>query len=123
MDASGLGNSPSDQIATAGFPRDVSRMIWDNCSVLLVIRSFGKYTINSWMIASANTLLVSIFALLAAYAISRYKLTDKDSIFLWVLIKRTALMLPLFLMFATWFKSDNILTHSLPLDQSRAGID
>ena len=73
-----------------------------------------RYMMNSIITATGNALLVAILALLATYALSRFRLNGSDSIFFWTITNRmappAAFLMPLFLLFSTWFKiGDNSL--------------
>lgn len=69
---------------------------------------FQRYLTNSLIIATSNALLVAILAVLATYALSRWKLAGKDSIFFWLITNRmapaAAFILPLYLLFTGWFR-------------------
>ena len=97
----------ADLFGSPSFLLDVSAMTWDNYAAVLANPTFQKYTINSLIVATSNAVLVSVLALLAAYAMSRFALAGKDNLFFWVLTNRMAppavFLLPLFLMF-TGFK-------------------
>lgn len=98
----------ADLFSAPSFLIDFSKITWNNYSIVLANPSFQKYLTNSLIVATSNAILVSVLALLAAYAMSRYKLVGKDSIFFWVLTNRMAppavFLLPLFLLFTTVFK-------------------
>lgn len=68
---------------------------------------FQGYIWNSLIVASCNALLVTVLALTATYALSRWKLAAKDNIFFWTITNRmappAAFMLPLFLLFTKVF--------------------
>jgi ABC-type glycerol-3-phosphate transport system permease component len=69
--------------------------------------NFQKYMLNSIIVATSNALLVTTLALLATYALSRYKLTGKENIFFWTITNRmappAAFLLPLFLLYTQVF--------------------
>jgi multiple sugar transport system permease protein len=69
---------------------------------------FQRYLVNSIMIATSNALLVSVLALLATYALSRWRLSGSDNIFFWTITNRmapaAAFVLPLFLLYTRVFK-------------------
>jgi ABC-type glycerol-3-phosphate transport system permease component len=69
---------------------------------------FQRYIINSMIIATSNALLVTILALLATYALSRWRLSGSDNIFFWTITQRmappAAFVLPIFLIFTGVFK-------------------
>ena len=93
----------ADLFGTPSFLLDVSAMTWDNYAAVLANPTFQKYMTNSLIVATSNAVLVSVLALLAAYAMSRFPLAGKDNLFFWVLTNRMAppavFLLPLFLMF------------------------
>jgi glycerol transport system permease protein len=64
---------------------------------------FQRYLTNSLIVASMNALLVSVLAVFATYALSRWRLQGEGSIFFWTITNRmappAAFMLPLFLLF------------------------
>lgn len=66
-------------------------------------RVFQGYMLNSLIVATGNALLVTMLALLATYALSRYKLAGSDNIFFWTITNRmappAAFLLPLYLIF------------------------
>jgi ABC-type glycerol-3-phosphate transport system permease component len=66
-------------------------------------RTFQGYMVNSMIVSTGNALLVTFLALLATYALSRYKLTGSDNIFFWTITNRmappAAFLLPVFLIF------------------------
>ncbi|MFO7631712.1 MAG: carbohydrate ABC transporter permease [Caldilinea sp.] len=72
---------------------------------------FQRYLINSLIIATSNALLVTILALLATYALSRWKLPGSENIFFWTITQRmappAAFVLPMFLIFTRVFKIGN----------------
>jgi multiple sugar transport system permease protein len=69
---------------------------------------FQRYMLNSIIIATSNAILVSILALLATYALSRFKLKGDENIFFWTITNRmappAAFLLPMFLLFTRVFK-------------------
>jgi multiple sugar transport system permease protein len=70
--------------------------------------TFQRYLINSLIVASWNALLVSVLAVFATYALSRWRLKGEGSIFFWTISNRmappAAFMLPLFLLFTRVLK-------------------
>ncbi|MHA7774724.1 carbohydrate ABC transporter permease [Roseibium sp. M-1] len=96
-----------DLFGAPSFFLDFSKITWENYALVLGNPVFRKYMVNSLIVASSNAVLVSVLALLAAYAMSRYKLPGKDNIFFWVLTNRMAppavFLLPLFLLYTTVF--------------------
>jgi multiple sugar transport system permease protein len=69
--------------------------------------AFQRYMINSIVIATSNAVLVTTLAVLATYALSRFRLAGRDSIFFWTITNRMAppavFLLPLFLLFTRVF--------------------
>lgn len=74
-----------------------------NYTNVIFDETFQGYMTNSIIVATGNALLVSFLALLATYALSRYDLVGKDSIFFATLTQRmappAAFLLPLFLLY------------------------
>ena len=72
---------------------------------------FQRYLTNSLIVATSNALLVTILALLATYALSRWRLGGSDNVFFWTITQRmappAAFILPLFLLFTRVFKIGN----------------
>jgi multiple sugar transport system permease protein len=70
--------------------------------------AFQRYMINSIVIATSNALLVTVLAVLATYALSRFALTGRDNIFFWTITNRMAppavFLLPLYLLFTGVFE-------------------
>ena len=70
--------------------------------------TFQRYLTNSLIVATTNALLVAILALLATYALSRWRLGGADNIFFWTITNRmappAAFALPLFLLFTRVFR-------------------
>ncbi len=70
--------------------------------------AFQRYLTNSLIVASSNALIVAFLALLATYALSRWKLQGADNIFFWTITNRmapaAAFVVPLYLLFTRWFR-------------------
>jgi glycerol transport system permease protein len=70
--------------------------------------TFRGYMVNSVIISTANAVLVVVLALLATYALSRWRLAGADNIFFWTITNRMAppavFLLPLYLLFTGTFK-------------------
>lgn len=96
-----------DLFGKPSFLIDFDKITWDNYRIVFDNPAFQKYMTNSLIVASSNAILVSLLGLLAAYAMSRYKLVGKDNIFFWVLTNRMAppavFLLPLFLLYTKVF--------------------
>jgi glycerol transport system permease protein len=69
--------------------------------------TYQGYMVNSIIVSTGNAALITVLALLATYALSRYKLTGTDNIFFWTITNRMAppavFLLPLFIMFTRVF--------------------
>ena len=86
----------------------LSRIYLENYSNVLTDSAFQRYMTNSLVVSTANALLVMILALLATYALSRYKMAGRDNIFFWLITNRmappAAFLLPLYIMFTRTFR-------------------
>lgn len=64
---------------------------------------YGRYLLNSLLIASGNTLLVISLAVLATYAFSRFRVPGSSNLFFWTITNRMAppavFIVPFFLIF------------------------
>ncbi|MCB9101663.1 MAG: carbohydrate ABC transporter permease [Anaerolineales bacterium] len=80
----------------------------ENYTKPLLNPTFQRYMINSVIIATSNAVLVAVLALIATYALSRWRLPGADNIFFWTITNRmappAAFLLPLFLMYTRIFK-------------------
>lgn len=69
---------------------------------------FQRYMMNSIIVATSNAVLVAVLALLATYALSRWRLKGDENIFFWTITNRmappAAFLLPLFLLFTRVFR-------------------
>ena len=90
----------------------ISRFFVENYTNVLTDSTFQRYMSNSILISTSNAVLVIVLALLATYALSRYKLVGKDNIFFWLITNRmappAAFLLPLFIMFTRSFRIENL---------------
>lgn len=79
----------------------------DNYLNVMSDPAFQRYMLNSIIVATSNALLVTVLAVLATYALSRYKLAGKENIFFWTITNRMAppavFLLPLFLLYTQVF--------------------
>lgn len=70
--------------------------------------TFQRYMLNSIIVATSNAVLVAVLALLATYALSRWRLKGDENIFFWTITNRMAppavFLLPLFLLFTRVFR-------------------
>lgn len=85
----------------------ISSFFTENYTSTLADPAFQRYMFNSVVVATANALLVTTLALLATYALSRYKLPGKENLFFWTITNRMAppavFLLPLFLLYTQVF--------------------
>ncbi|SHO65558.1 multiple sugar transport system permease protein [Pseudoxanthobacter soli DSM 19599] len=79
----------------------------ENYITVLTNPNFQRYMLNSIIVATCNAVLVTTLAVLATYALSRYKLAGKENIFFWTITNRMAppavFLLPLFLLYTQVF--------------------
>ena len=89
-------------------PTFFEKIYWKNYTKPFIDGVFGDYLLNSIIIATSNALLVTILAVMATYALSRFKIAGAETIFFWTMTNRmappAAFMLPLFLLFTKVFK-------------------
>ncbi len=99
----------------------LSRLWLENYSNVLTDSTFQRYMTNSLVVSTGNALLVMVLALLATYALSRYKLAGRDNIFFWLITNRmappAAFLLPLFIMFTRTFRIEEITIFDVTLVQ------
>ncbi len=89
-------------------PTFFSGIFTDNFANPFIRGSQGDYLVNSIIVATSNAVLVIVLAVLATYALSRWKLPGSSSLFFWTITNRmappAAFLLPLFLLFTSVFK-------------------
>lgn len=77
-------------------------LYWKNYVDALNDATLRGYMLNSLIISSGNALLVTTLGFLACYALSRFDLAGKESIFFWTITNRMAppavFLLPMFLL-------------------------
>lgn len=100
--------STKSRVQLFGSPNFViSSFFTENYTTTLTDAGFQRYMINSIVVATSNALLVTVLALLATYALSRYKLPGKENLFFWTITNRMAppavFLLPLFLLYTQVF--------------------
>jgi multiple sugar transport system permease protein len=80
-----------------------------------------RYMANSLIVSTSNAILVTILGFMACYAMSRYDLGGKESIFFWTITNRmappAAFLLPLFLLLTQVFRFGDFM-----LFDSRIGL-
>ena len=100
--------SAKSRVELFGRPTFIIRSFFsENYTKTLMDPTFQGYMINSIVVATSNALLVTALALLATYALSRFKLVGSDNIFFWTITNRMAppavFLLPLFLLYTQTF--------------------
>jgi multiple sugar transport system permease protein len=94
---------------------------WKNYTDVLNNPTLRRYMANSLIISSGNALLVTALGFLACYALSRFELAGKESIFFWTITNRMAppavFLLPLFLLLTQVYR-----IGSFSLADSRIGM-
>lgn len=80
---------------------------WKNYAKVLGDETLRRYMINSLIISTGNATLVTTLAFMACYALSRFDLAGKESIFFWTITNRMApaavFLLPFFLLYTKVF--------------------
>lgn len=75
---------------------------WKNYFDVLNDRTLRSYMVNSLIISTGNAVLCTVLGFLACYALTRFDLPGKESIFFWTITNRMAppavFLLPLFLL-------------------------
>jgi ABC-type glycerol-3-phosphate transport system permease component len=100
--------SAKSRVELFGRPTFIIRSFFsENYTKTLTDPTFQGYMINSIVVATSNALLVTALALLATYALSRFRLVGSDNIFFWTITNRMAppavFLLPLFLLYTQTF--------------------
>ncbi len=93
-------------------PTFFEKIYWKNFIKPFVDGVYSEYLLNSIIVASCNAILVTALAIMATYALSRWKLAASENIFFWTMTNRmappAAFLLPLFLLFSLVFRYDDI---------------
>lgn len=80
----------------------LSRIYWQNYIDVLNDATLRRYMVNSLVISSGNAVLCTTLGFLACYALSRFDLAGKESLFFWTITNRMAppavFLLPLYLL-------------------------
>ena len=75
---------------------------WQNYIVVLTDKTLRGYMLNSLIISTGNAVLCTTLGFFACYALSRFNMSGKESIFFWTITNRMAppavFLLPLFLL-------------------------
>src|SRR6266540_3403444 len=83
--------SAKSRVELFGAPNFVIRSFFQqNYTDTLTSPTFQRYMINSIVIATSNAALVTVLALLATYALSRFKLAGEENVFFWTITNRMA---------------------------------
>ncbi|MBE9638585.1 carbohydrate ABC transporter permease [Salipiger mangrovisoli] len=86
----------------------LKNIYWQNYIDVLNDRTLRGYMVNSLVISSGNALLCTTLGFLACYALSRFDMGGKESIFFWTITNRMAppavFLLPLFLLMTQVYK-------------------
>jgi ABC-type glycerol-3-phosphate transport system permease component len=83
-------------------------LYWTNYAEVLTNDTLRRYMVNSIIISTSNATLVTTLGFMACYALSRYDLGGKESVFFWTITNRMAppavFLLPFFLMLTQVFR-------------------
>lgn len=81
---------------------------WENYITVINNQTLRGYMLNSLIISTGNAVLVTSLGFLACYALTRFDLPGKESIFFWTITNRMAppavFLLPLFLLLTQVYK-------------------
>lgn len=96
-------------------------LYWDNYIAVFNDPTLRRYMANSLIIATCNAILVTTLGFMACYAMSRYDLGAKESVFFWTITNRmappAAFLLPLYLLLTQVFRFGDVM-----LFDSRIGL-
>jgi glycerol transport system permease protein len=85
----------------------LDKAYWNNYANVLGNATLQRYMLNSILISTGNSVLVTTLAFMACYALSRFDLAGKENIFFWTITNRMApaavFLLPFFLLFTQVF--------------------
>ncbi len=86
----------------------LTKFYWKNYIDVLNDRTLRGYMVNSLVISTGNAVLCTLLGFLTCYALSRFNLPGKESIFFWTITNRMAppavFLLPLFLLLTQVYK-------------------
>lgn len=86
----------------------LTKFYWQNYIDVLNDRTLRSYMMNSLIISSGNAVLCTILGFMTCYALSRFNLPGKESIFFWTITNRMAppavFLLPMFLLLTQVYK-------------------
>jgi multiple sugar transport system permease protein len=85
----------------------LDKAYWNNYANVLGNATLQRYMLNSVLVSTGNSVLVTTLAFMACYALSRFDLAGKENIFFWTITNRMApaavFLLPFFLLFTQVF--------------------
>ncbi len=85
----------------------LDKAYWNNYANVLSNTTLQRYMLNSVLVSTGNSVLVTTLAFMACYALSRFDLAGKENIFFWTITNRMApaavFLLPFFLLFTQVF--------------------
>ena len=85
----------------------LDKAYWNNYANVLGNTTLQRYMLNSVLVSTGNSVLVTTLAFMACYALSRFDLAGKENIFFWTITNRMApaavFLLPFFLLFTQVF--------------------
>ncbi len=88
---------------------------WDNYAEVLSDRTLRRYMANSIIISTGNAFLCTTLGFFACYALSRFDLGGKESVFFWTITNRMAppavFLLPFFLLLTQVFKIGDFILY------------
>jgi ABC-type glycerol-3-phosphate transport system permease component len=86
----------------------LKEVYWQNYVDVLNDRTLRGYMMNSLIISTGNALLCTTLGFFACYALSRFDMSGKESIFFWTITNRMAppavFLLPLFLLMTSVYR-------------------
>lgn len=86
----------------------LTKFYWQNYIDVLQDRTLRSYMMNSLIISTGNAVLCTILGFMTCYALSRFNLPGKESIFFWTITNRMAppavFLLPMFLLLTQVYK-------------------
>ena len=87
----------------------LTKFYWQNYIDVLNDRTLRSYMMNSLIISTGNAVLCTILGFMTCYALSRFNLPGKESIFFWTITNRMAppavFLLPMFLLLTQVYKN------------------
>ena len=86
----------------------LTKFYWQNYIDVLNDRTLRSYMMNSLIISTGNAVLCTVLGFMTCYALSRFNLPGKESIFFWTITNRMAppavFLLPMFLLLTQVYK-------------------